>query len=67
MTIQELINELKKCIDEEGLDSDALVLIDVINDEGLEYQTPNTLVDFDSSCKQLLSINAHVEEVSDEL
>jgi hypothetical protein len=67
MTIQELINELKRCIDEEGFDSDALVLIDVINDEGLAYQTPNTLVDFDSSCKQLLSINAHVEEVSDEL
>jgi hypothetical protein len=39
-----------------------LVLIDVIDDGGLAYQTPNTLVDFDSSCKQLLSINAYVEE-----
>ena len=66
MTIQELIDELKRCIDEEGFDSDALVLIDVIDDGGLAYQTPNTLVDFDSSCKQLLSINAHVEEVSDD-
>ena len=64
MTIQELIDELKRCIDEEGFDSDALVLIDVIDDGGLAHQTPNTLVDFYSSCKQLLSINAHVEDNS---
>jgi hypothetical protein len=66
MTIQELIDELKRCIDKEGFDSNALVLIDVMDDEGLAHQTSDTLVDFDSSCKQLLSINAYVEEISDD-
>jgi hypothetical protein len=30
MTIQELIDELKRCIDEEGFDSDALIWIGCI-------------------------------------
>ena len=64
MTIQELIDELKRCIDEEEFDSNALILIDVMDNQGLAHQTSDTLVDFDSSCKQLLSINAYVEDVS---
>tara|TARA_R110000737_G_scaffold168636_1_gene194911 strand:+ start:457 stop:657 length:201 start_codon:yes stop_codon:yes gene_type:complete len=66
MTIQELIDELKRSIDELGFDSDATVLIDVVDNEGLADQTSNILVDNDSSCMQLISINAYVkQEVSE--
>ena len=62
MTIQELINELQYSIDELGFDSDATVLIDIIdNDYGLVDQTSNILLDKDSSCMQLISINAYKE------
>ena len=65
MTIQELINELQYSIDELGFDSNATVLIDTIdNDYGLVDQTSDILVDNDSSCMQLLSINAYVKETT---
>ena len=62
MTIQELINELEHSIKELGFNPNATVLIDVMNNEGLENQTSSVLVDNSSSCMDLLSINAYVEE-----
>ena len=62
MTVQELINELEYSIKELGFNPNATVLIDVMNNEGLENQTSSILVDNDSSCMDLLSINAYIEE-----
>ena len=62
MTVQELINELEYSIKELGFNPNATVLIDVMNNEGLENQTSSILVDNDSSCIDLLSINAYIEE-----
>ena len=62
MTVQELINELEYSIKELGFNPNATVLIDVMNNEGLENQTSSVLVDNSSSCMDLLSINAYVEE-----
>jgi hypothetical protein len=62
MTVQELINELEYSIKELGFNPNATVLIDVMNNEGLENQTSSVLVDNSSSCMDLLSINAYIEE-----
>lgn len=62
MTVQELINELEYSIKELGFNPNATVLIDVMNNEGLENQTSSILVDNGSSCMDLLSINAYIEE-----
>ena len=62
MTVQELINELEYSIKELRFNPNATVLIDVMNNEGLENQTSSILVDNDSSCMDLLSINAYIEE-----
>ena len=66
LTIQKLIKELQRSVDELGFDSNATVLIDVIDEQGIAYQTSDILVDNDSCCLQLLSINAYVEENKDE-
>jgi len=66
LTIQKLINELQRSVDELGFDSNATVLIDVIDDQGIAYQTSDILVDNDSCCLQLLSINAYVGDNEDE-
>ena len=60
MTILELINELKYSIDELGFDADVIVLIDTIDKSyGVIDQTADILLDNDSSCMQLISINAY--------
>tara|TARA_Y100001937_G_scaffold104443_1_gene144409 strand:+ start:256 stop:447 length:192 start_codon:yes stop_codon:yes gene_type:complete len=60
MTIQELINELQYSIDELGFDAEATVLVDTIdNSYGVIDQTADILLDKDSSCMQLISINAY--------
>jgi len=60
MTIQELINELQYSIDKLGFDANATVLVDTIDDSyGVIDQTADILLDNDSSCMQLISINAY--------
>lgn len=66
LTIQKLINQLQRSVDELGFDLDATVLIDVIDDQGIAYQTSDIFVDNDSCCLQLLSINAYVGDNEDE-
>ena len=66
LTIQKLIKELQRSVDELGFDSNATVLIDVIDDQGIAYQTSDILVDNDSCCLQLLSINAYVGDNENE-
>jgi len=66
LTIQKLINELQRSVDELGFDLDATILIDVIDNQGIAYQTSDILVDNDSCCLQLLSINAYVKENEDD-
>ena len=63
MTIQELIDELEYSIKELKFNSNATILIDIIeNVDGLTEQISEVLVDNDSSCKDLLSINAYIKE-----
>jgi hypothetical protein len=63
MTIRELIDELEYSIKELGFNPEALILIDIIeNVDGLTEQTSEVLVDNDSVCKDLLSINAYINE-----
>jgi len=64
MTIQELINELEYSIKELGFNPNTTVLIDVMDSEGLTNQTANVEVDNDSSCMDLISINAYIKEVA---
>ena len=62
MTIQELINELEYSIKELEFNPNATILIDIIeNVDGLTEQTSEVLVDNDSVCKDLLSINAYIK------
>ena len=61
MTIQELIDELEYSIKELEFNPNATILIDIIeNVDGLTEQTSEVLVDNDSVCKDLLSINAYI-------
>ena len=62
MTVQELINELEYSIKELGFNPNARILVDVMNKEGLTNQISNVEVDNDSSCMDLLSINAYTKE-----
>tara|TARA_B100000214_G_C23736200_1_gene521119 strand:+ start:489 stop:695 length:207 start_codon:yes stop_codon:yes gene_type:complete len=63
MTIQELIDELEYSIKELEFNPNATILIDIIeNVDGLTEQTSEVLVDNDSVCKDLLSINAYIKE-----
>ena len=63
MTIQELIDELEYSIKELDFNPNATILIDIIeNVGGLTEQTLEVLVDNDSVCKDLLSINAYIKE-----
>lgn len=63
MTIQELIDELEYSIKELEFNPNATILIDIIeNVGGLTEQTSEVLVDNDSVCKDLLSINAYIKE-----
>tara|TARA_R100001086_G_scaffold113844_1_gene58143 strand:+ start:251 stop:445 length:195 start_codon:yes stop_codon:yes gene_type:complete len=62
MTIQELINELEHSIKELGFNPNATVLIDIMDSKGLTNQITNVEVDNDSSCMDLLSINAYTKE-----
>mgnify|MGYP001180068538 FL=1 len=63
MTIQELIDELEYSIKELEFNPNATILIDIIeNVGGLTEQTLEVLVDNDSVCKDLLSINAYIKE-----
>jgi len=63
MTIQELIDELEYSIKELDFNPNATILIDIIeNVDGLTEQISEVLVDNDSSCKDLLSINAYIKE-----
>jgi hypothetical protein len=63
MTIQELIDELQYSIKELDFNPNATILIDIIeNVDGLTDQTSEVLVDNDSVCKDLLSINAYIKE-----
>ena len=63
MTIQELIDELEYSIKELEFNPNATILIDIIeNVDGLTDQTSEVLVDNDSVCKDLLSINAYIKE-----
>jgi len=63
MTIQELIDELQYSIKELDFNPNATILIDIIeNVDGLTEQTSEVLVDNDSVCKDLLSINAYINE-----
>ena len=63
MTIQELIDELEYSIKELDFNPNATILIDIIeNVDGLTDQTSEVLVDNDSVCKDLLSINAYIKE-----
>ena len=63
MTIQELIDELEYSIKELDFNPNATILIDIIeNVDGLTEQTSEVLVDNDSVCKDLLSINAYIKE-----
>jgi len=63
MTIQELIDELQYSIKELDFNPNATILIDIIeNVDGLTEQTSEVLVDNDSVCKDLLSINAYIKE-----
>tara|TARA_Y100000996_G_scaffold412349_1_gene398209 strand:+ start:657 stop:941 length:285 start_codon:yes stop_codon:yes gene_type:complete len=63
MTIQELIDELEYSIKELEFNPNAKILIDIVeNVDGLTEQTSEVLVDNDSSCKDLLSINAYIKE-----
>ena len=56
------IDELEYSIKELGFNPEALILIDIIeNVDGLTEQTSEVLVDNDSVCKDLLSINAYIE------
>ena len=62
MTIQELINELEYSIKELEFNPNATILIDIIeNVDGLTEQTLDVLVDNDSVCKDLLSINVYIK------
>ena len=62
MTIQELIDELEYSIKELEFNPNATILIDIIeNVDGLTEQTLDVLVDNDSVCKDLLSINAYIK------
>ncbi len=62
MTIQELIDELEYSIKELEFNPNATILIDIIeNVDGLTEQTSEVLVDNDSVCKDLLSINAYIK------
>ena len=62
MTIQELIDELEYSIKKLDFSPEALILIDIIeNVDGLTEQTSEVLVDNDSVCKDLLSINAYIK------
>ena len=62
MTIQELIDELEYSIKELDFNPNATILIDIIeNVDGLTEQTSEVLVDNDSVCKDLLSINAYIK------
>ena len=62
MTIQELIDELEYSIKELEFNPNATILIDIIeNVDGLTEQTSEILVDNDSVCKDLLSINAYIK------
>ena len=63
MTIQELIDELEYSIKELEFNPNATILIDIIeNVDGLTEETSEVLVDNDSVCKDLLSINAYIKE-----
>ena len=62
MTIQELIDELEYSIKELEFNPNATILIDIIeNVDGLSEQTLDVLVDNDSVCKDLLSINVYIK------
>ena len=62
MTIQELIDELEYSIKELEFNPNATILIDIIeNVDGLTEQTLDVLVDNDSVCKDLLSINVYIK------
>ena len=62
MTIQELIDELEYSIKELEFNPNATILIDIIeNVDGLTEQTSEVLVDNDSVCKDLLSINVYIK------
>ena len=62
MTIQELIDELEYSIKELEFNPNATISIDIIeNVDGLTEQTSEVLVDNDSVCKDLLSINAYIK------
>ena len=58
-----MLDELEYSIKELEFNPNATILIDIIeNVGGLTEQTLEVLVDNDSVCKDLLSINAYIKE-----